>query len=177
MTRYSTLKEWKALKGDEALTDPERDLIECCRRGVPCTLGDGKRPEGPDPDRTIRADLLRFLILGGSDDCRVDESGVMLSGAYVRDRLDLRSTTAVGLRGFVNCAFEKELTAPQARFQMLNLQGSKLSGLNIEGAEITGSVRLRKGFHSTGEVSLARAKIGGQLSCEGGISRTLKGMR
>lgn len=168
MARYRTLKEWKALKGDEALTDPELHLIDCCRRGEPCILGDGKRPEGPDPDRTIRAELLRYLILGGSDDCRVDEIGVMLSGAYVRDRLDLRFTAAAGVTHLTHCDFEKDLWALHAKLQMLNMWGSMVPGLDAQGAEITGHVFLRDGFCATGRVGFAGAKIGGQLVCSDG---------
>ena len=81
MARLRTLAEWEALEGDEALTEPERHLIDSCRDGVACILDDGTRPEGPDPARTIRAGLLRYLILGGCDGCRVAEKGVQLRGA------------------------------------------------------------------------------------------------
>ena len=51
--------------GFEPLGAAEGALVQACVAGKPCELGDGSRPEGPDPARDIRADLLRFLILGG----------------------------------------------------------------------------------------------------------------
>ncbi|MGB7262152.1 MAG: hypothetical protein WBC68_08775, partial [Albidovulum sp.] len=96
MARYRTLAEWEGLTGDDALTEPERLLIECCQKGEPCSLGDGTRPEGPDPARTIRADLLRYLILGGCAECKLDEAGMRLAGAYIPDPFTLDFATAKG---------------------------------------------------------------------------------
>ncbi len=55
MPRFSTVAEFLALSGDEAPTTAERALIEACREGEPCTLGDGTLPDGPSDARTIRA--------------------------------------------------------------------------------------------------------------------------
>ncbi|MBI1418994.1 MAG: hypothetical protein GC146_17430 [Limimaricola sp.] len=150
------------------LSAAEQQLVDACKAGETCTLGDGTRPEGPDPARTIRADLLRFLILGGDDACRVDEYGVALRGAFIEGPLDLSFATARGRATMVACRFDQPIAAMQARFETLALGGSALPGLNAQGARIAGSVFLRKGFHATGTVSLAGAEIGGQLDCAGG---------
>ena len=54
-------------------TAAEEKLLANCQAGVPTVLGDGERPAGPSGARTVRAEVLRYLILGGCDDCRVDE--------------------------------------------------------------------------------------------------------
>jgi hypothetical protein len=41
-------------------------------------IGNGLCPEGNDPARTVRAGLLRLLILGGGDDLRLHEKGLRL---------------------------------------------------------------------------------------------------
>ena len=46
-------------------------------------IGNGLCPEGNDPARTVRAKLLRLLILGDGDDLRLHEKGLRLSGAEV----------------------------------------------------------------------------------------------
>ena len=52
-------------------------------------IGNGLCPEGSDPARTVRAELLRLLILGDGDDFRLHEKGLRLSGAEVTGTLDL----------------------------------------------------------------------------------------
>ncbi len=165
MARLRTLAEWEALKGEVALTEPERYLIECCREGRPCRLGDGSRPEGPHPDRNIRAELLRYLILGGCEKCKLDEWGVRLMGAFVKGRLDVSFARATGGTALVRCRFDNPVQALESRFQFLNLSGSWLPGLNAQGTNVSSSVRLSNGFVAMGKVSLSGAKIGGQLAC------------
>ena len=159
MARFCTLKDFQPLSA------PEQRLVDKCRDGEACVLGDGTRPGGPDTARTIRADLLRYLILGGCDDCRVDEWGVQLVGAYVTGQLDLSFAMAKGATALVRCHFETRIQALNARFQSLNFDGSFLPGLMAQGIEVTGHVFLRSGFTAKGEVSLAGARIAGQLSC------------
>jgi hypothetical protein len=168
MAHPRTLTDWQALTGDQALSKAERQLIECCREGAPCKLGDGMLPKRKSKARTIRADLLRWLILGGAEDCRVHEWGVRLAGAYVEGPLDLSFAEAKGPTGLTNCRFGAGITALAARLQLLFLTGSAVKGLNLQGASVTQNVFLRGNFKAKGEVSLAGAKIGGQLACDGG---------
>ncbi|HEX9856791.1 MAG TPA: hypothetical protein VGA75_00430, partial [Paracoccaceae bacterium] len=162
------MAEFTTIAAFRDLTEPERKLIAACRAGKPCILGDGTRPEAPSPQCTIRADLLRLLILGGSKDCGLHDHGVALGGAYVTGSLRLDFATAKGQTLLCDSAFTDEISAHQARLNLFSLEGSKLpGGLVAQGAEVTGDVFLRNGFHATGEVSVHGAKIGGQLNCEG----------
>ncbi|MCC5987238.1 MAG: hypothetical protein JJT95_06110 [Pararhodobacter sp.] len=169
-----TARHWADIERLEP-TEPERKLIAACKAGEPCVLGDGKRPEGPDPKRTIRAELLRYLILGGCDSCRVHEHGVRLAGAYVTGALDLSFATARGETGLFRCRFEYPVNAQQTRFDLFLLDGSALPGLLAMGMQATGSVFLRDGFEAEGEVYLTHATIGGQLACDGGSFKAAKG--
>ncbi len=145
----------------------ERRLIRACRKGVRCSLGDD-RPQGTDPVRTIRADILRYLILGGCDGCRTHEWGAQLRGAYIDGELDLSFATARGAIGLTDCRFVQPLILLQARLETLVLSGSALPSLQAQGIQVTGDVFLRNGFSAEGEVSLGGATIGGQLDCTEG---------
>ncbi len=149
-------------------TAAEEKLLANCQAGVPTVLGDGKRPAGPSGARTVRAEVLRYLILGGCDDCRVDESGIDLEGAYVSGALDLRFATAKHPISLDRCRFENAVEAMQLEAPLVSFQGSFLPGLNLQGANIHGNVFLRNKFHATGKVSLSGAVIGGSLDCSNG---------
>lgn len=117
--------------------------------------------------RTVRADLLRYLITGGCDGCKVHDLGVQLKGAYVLGLLDLNYAQAKGATRLGNCHFEQIIVAQYCRFSVLSLEGSNLqNGMNAQGAETVGSVHLRNMVSAEGGVALNSAKIGGQLACE-----------
>lgn len=148
------------------LTPAEGKLLEHCKSGNRCVLGDGKLPATKTPDREVRADLLRYLILGGCKDFRANGWGVTLSGAYISGALDLSFETTHKATGIQNCRFSEPFTAIQAKFKMLNLSGSSLPSINAQGAKLTGGAFLR-GVTATGQISLSGAQIGGQLDCNG----------
>lgn len=148
-------------------TPAEEALLVACAAGHWCELGDGELPpEDAGSDRLIRADVLRYLILGGCDACRVEGWGVRLAGARVTGRLDLSFQTARGATGLLFCHFDKGIEALQAKLAALNLNGSILPALNAQGAEVEGDVFLRD-VTATGEVGLSGAIIRGQLACDG----------
>lgn len=160
-----TYADIENLKGKAVLSPAEKKLIENCKRGEVTTLGDGTRPDGPSPERSIRADLLRYLILGGCERCQLHEKGVQLAGAWVDGKLDLSIGSAKGAVHMLKCAFAEPVVAYQAFFHRLVLNGSSLPGLRADGATVKGAVFLRK-LKSTGEVSLSGVEIGGQLSAK-----------
>lgn len=155
------------------LSPAEKKLVEKCKAGEICWLGD-ERPEGPSMERTIRAEVLRYLILGGCDECRVHERGVQLVGAWVEGSLDLSFATARGPTSLMCCRFDSGIRCLQARLELLDLGGSSVANLNLQGAHVSGHVFLRHGFKAQGmmkrggEVNLAGAVIDGQLACNGG---------
>ncbi|MCA1789777.1 MAG: hypothetical protein LC667_07945 [Thioalkalivibrio sp.] len=161
------------LREQGALTSAEETLIANCRAGKPTKLGQDV-PDGPNYARTIRADLLRFLITGGCADCPTHDFGVDLTGAYVTGTLDLSFATARGLTGLFDCRFESRIEALQARFGFLNLTRSHLQGLIAQGAQMTGGAFLRESTVK-GKVSFAGAGICGQLDCDGAHLENLEG--
>ncbi|MCA0870946.1 hypothetical protein LCL97_08925 [Seohaeicola saemankumensis] len=183
ITRWSDI----ATAYPDGLTPAEEQLIAACQAGEECKLEDGKLPlkgppsptgdtgedlQGPpSPTRAIRADLLRYLILGGCEECRVNGWGVQMEGAHVTGPLDLSFAQAKGVTGLPKCRFDRDITALQFRFELLNLSHSILSGLDLQGAVVNGSVFLRQ-IIANGKVDINGATIGGQLDCDGATFET-----
>jgi hypothetical protein len=164
MKRLRNWADIEALSGADALTAAEKSLIAACRAGEECVLGDGSRPEVPDPLRNIRAELLRYLILGGCDACKVSEEGVLVRGAYVTDGLDISFATARGATWMLQCSFAEDFFALQSQLQSLNLAGSRMPSLSGESLQIAGSLSLSRTLIAA--VNIPGASIGGQFRCD-----------
>lgn len=159
-----TFKEIQALEP----TKVENKLIDACKRGVECVLNDGERPRAADPECTIRAEILRYLILGGSRRCVVHQKGVQLSGAWIVGELDLSFCKANGPTEISSSVFSASFLARQAELEALDLSGSIVRWFEADGANVKGDVFFAHGFVAIGQVSLAGCAIGGQFSCTDG---------
>jgi hypothetical protein len=158
-----TYADIEKLDGEDALSDAERTLIENCKIGKVTILGDGTLPSGPSLERTIRAPLLRYLILGGCGSFQLHEWGIVLHGAYIADELDLRFAQRLCALSLYCCTFDSPIAARQGSFKFLQLDGCKLPALDAHGATVKGGVSLER-VDSSGEISFCGACIGGQLS-------------
>lgn len=146
-------------------TEAERRLIAACQEGEDCILSN-ERPTEPTEANTIRAELIRLLILGGTKDCGLDDSGVWLEGGWITGMLDLRFATGRGRLNLDACHFEVEPFLEHARLDRLSFAGSKLPGLWAPYLKVKGSLRLAHA-EMTGSTALNGAQIGGQVDCEG----------
>jgi hypothetical protein len=142
----------------------ERLLIEACRNGHECKLYE-TRPAERGENNSVRADLVRFLALGGDDQAPVHEAGVLLSGAWILGQLDLTSCDVTRRLLLENCWFVEQIKADDARLPLLSLSGSLVPGFSGNRLKISGDLILRDGFLSQGEVCLVGSEIGGDLSC------------
>ena len=166
MQRITTIDDFLTWTGDDAPTAAERTLITACRQDG--THDFGPRPTEPDPKVTLRADLLRHLITGGTPACGLHPSGLRLKGAWIAGQLDLSFLQAVGQTVVTHCHFDMAPQFPQTRFHLLNLEYCHLPGLSAQRMDVTGSTVLRN-LISTGTVDVAGSTIGGQLSCTDAI--------
>lgn len=164
---FKTVNEFLALTGPDAPTTAERALIEACRAGEPCILSRTRPTSGRDAN-TVRAALLRLLILSSTPNCGLHARGVTLLGAWITGTLDLAYCTALGQTVLHQCHFNEEPQFPSAKLNLLNLHGSHLPGLFAQGMAVTGSVFLRS-LTATGTVDVNAAKIGGHLDCTGAV--------
>ena len=158
------IRTWEELQARE-LTPAEEQLIEACQKGERCVLGNGALPpEGtPDPSRHIRSDVLRYLILGGCDDCKVDIVGVWVQGAHITGTLELDYTTACGAIRVHDSRFNNQLSMAQTKCRFLFLDGCNLQGIAAEGLVTTGNAFLRN-ITTKAQINLASASIKGQLA-------------
>jgi len=161
--QFKTVEEFRAQTGKDKPSQAEEALIKACRAGEPCILSTTRPTSGTDAN-TIRARLLRLLILGGTTECGVHERGVTVVGAWVTDSLDLAYCTARGQTALDACHFFERTTFTSAKLNLLSLEGSHIPGLFAQGMEVSSSVFLRN-LTATGTVDLNAAKIGGQLDC------------
>lgn len=124
-----------------------------------------------NPLYTIRAELLRELVLGRSGE-HLDPLGVRVHGARITGTLDLTHVPAavgIELRG---CVFECPVLMVSARLPWLTLAGSQLCALDCDGLQVDGDVLLGDGFTATGQsdygaLRLLGARIKGQLNLNG----------
>jgi adhesin HecA-like repeat protein len=124
-----------------------------------------------NPRYTVRAELLRDLILRRNGEC-LDPLGVRVHGARITGTLDLThvpATVGVELRG---CFFEHPLLLVGARLPWLALAGSQLPALDADGLVVNGDLLLGEGFTVAGRgehaaVRLLGAHITGQLNING----------
>ncbi|MEM6904629.1 MAG: hypothetical protein AAF568_01935 [Pseudomonadota bacterium] len=117
---------------------------------------------------TIRAELIRYLLLGGDDDHPVDPSGVRILGAWITGVLELEGCTNLPILILADCEIAATPILRGARGHTFSFDGSRMSGLEAAMLKTSGGVYLRNGFEATGEVQLVGAEIGGNLDCAGG---------
>jgi hypothetical protein len=161
---FTSIAEFEAT---ESPTPAETELIEACRAGNPCILGDGILPPTakPSPDRDVRAKLLRLLILGGTPDCGLHQSGVWLEGGYIAGELDLNFAKARSRCVLHGCRFSEKPQFAQTEFAQLSLERSHLPGLVAPGVKVETDLVLRN-ITATGTVDMNGARIGGQMDCD-----------
>ena len=170
-----TWDDYKKAREAGQVSKAEQRFVAHCQAGTECVLGDGSRPDGPSRARSIGADLLRYLIVGGCGGCKLHEVGVALTGAYIAEPLNLMYCKAVGMTRLASCRFEKGIRAEQASFDLLNLQDSACFGLSADRITVKGSIFLRGDFISYKEVRLVGAVVGGQIDCINGSFRNIGG--
>lgn len=165
------------LQAIRKLSPAEERLLQCCAKGevwVP-NRWNGNRPEKPTAANTIRADLVRFLALGGDMHNPVHEEGVMLRGGWISGGLDLQQCKAPARLDLRKCEFVGEPILTAASLPELVFCGSRVPGLTADRLKVMGNIFLNDGFEAKGEVRLLSAEIGGNLECSGGKFTDLNG--
>ena len=158
----------------------EQQLVSCLSEGIPCLVGNQKRPSeqiiessdsGKQPN-AIRGEVIRFFVYGGDYHHPVRGTNIVLKGAWIsddKDALNLIHMCTPYALNFERCHFDVLIRAPRMECAALYLDGSLLrKGLWGDGLAVTGSVRMGRGFRADRKVRLVGANIGGNLDCGGG---------
>jgi hypothetical protein len=163
-----------ASKSLSEVSSRERALVAALTSGcvVECSqLSTEKLGSTDNPRYTIRAELLRELVLGRSGE-KLDPLGLRVHGARIVGTLDLTHVpAAVGIE-LRDCFFEHAVLLVSARLPWLTLAGSHLPALDGDGLHVDGDMLLGDGFTATGQgdygaVRLLGAHVKGQLNFNG----------
>ena len=157
------------------LSIAEQKIVDEIHIGDFVSVDTGERPDARTDDNHVRAELIRFLALGGGDDLFVHEKGVCIGGAWIDGVLDLdgcRLSSDLCLHG---CHFVAAPDLLGARCTSLSFNGSDLPGLQAGRLRTEGSLHIRDA-EIEGECHLNSARIGGNLELDGAELRNPEGM-
>lgn len=149
-----------------ALGPAEVTLVEGIGTGAFDRLGSGGLPEAGDETRKIRAELIRFLLLGGPEAPRMHEKGLRLGGAWIAGTLDLEGCRLPCDIGLLDCRFDATPVLRSAIIDTLAFDGSDLPGLDADRVDARGDLLFRSAA-IRGPVQLRGARVGGDLIFDG----------
>lgn len=149
-----------------ALGPAEVTLVDGLGTGAFDRLGSGGLPEAGDETRRIRADLIRFLLLGGPEAPRMHEKGLRLGGAWIVGTLDLEGCRLPCDIGLLDCRFDATPILRSAIIDTLAFDGSDLPGLDADRLDARGDLLFRSAA-IRGPVQLRGARVGGDLIFDG----------
>lgn len=157
------------------LTEPERKIWQAAATGTLVDLRKHK-PELDDPEkgtewgseRTVRAEVIADLLLGGDEAASMTVRGVRLQGACIIGDLDLEATTLRCSLSLLDCSFTSALNLDEATAVSVRLSGSRVPAISANQLLTRGNLLLNAGFRASGGVGLTGAHIGGVFSCTGG---------
>lgn len=144
-------------------SEAEQKLIDECSGPDRVVFGDGELPPEDNGAPRLRAGLLRFILLGGDGAPVLHDKGLRLRGAQITGQLDLQGCDCPRDITFSQCRLDAPLNLVNARMRGLHFSGAVLAGFSADNAQLSGSVFLRDGTVSNGEISLAGARIAGDL--------------
>jgi hypothetical protein len=173
-----TVLERSMIRSD--LTDTETKVWQAAATGtlVDLRVGDPKR-DSPEKwrewgeERTVRAEVIADLLLGGGEVGTASVRGVRLQGARITGALNLEATTLRCPLALLDCSFACAIDLTEATAVSVRLSGSHVPAVRARQLLTRGDLRLDEGFSVLGGVGLASAHITGQFDCTGGSSPTL----
>jgi hypothetical protein len=174
--RFSTLTA-----AEERLLDSVADGEEADYESPTNAKNDLRYADTWGPERTIRAEVLRWLCADPEASRQINPRGILIHAATIEGRLNLAYTTISVPLSLRHCAVKAGVNLVYADTRTLIFEGSILGGsgraaLNVTRAHVRGDVFLTDGFHAKGEVQLVGASIDGGLSCAKGTFHPPKGI-
>ncbi|MEM7470627.1 MAG: hypothetical protein AAF340_04685 [Pseudomonadota bacterium] len=149
------------------LTEAEQKLVDDAVNPNRTSFADGALPPSADDNVTIRADLIRHLLLSAP----LHDKGVRLRGAWIKGALDLQGCDCERDISLTACHLPEPVNLTNANLRGLHISGCRLGGLVADNASFSGSIYLRAGTLISGEVSLSGASVGGDVQiCDGEIA-------
>ncbi|WP_030662668.1 hypothetical protein [Streptomyces cellulosae] len=153
----------------EDLTPPEERVWRAFSTGADVdfrevTGEDAANGDGWGPERTVRASVLRALLLDGpQEDGEI--ASLRLAGARVTGMLDLQYATIDHPVRLRHCHFDAAPRFYACRLRELNLSESALPGLTAQAVRVDGVLRMTRA-RFRGPVRLGGAQLAGSLYME-----------
>lgn len=144
-------------------SDAEQKLIDECSMPDRVVFGDGELPAQGNGAPALRAALIRHILKGAEGAPQLHAKGLRIRGAQITGMLDLQGAECRRDITFSQCRIEAPLNLVNARMRGLHFSGAHIAGLSADNAQFAGSLFLRDGTVSRGEIALAGARIGGDL--------------
>lgn len=145
------------------LSNAESRLWAAVTLGKVCKFGDAL-PKSPKAGKLIRADFLRFLLLGADENAPVREKGIKLQGAWITGELDLECAKVCSI-WFRNCRFDNNIYARNAKCFDVDFTGCKLQSIDLSVAHIDGQA-VFVNAEVNGNILFTDAKIDAALDCK-----------
>ena len=121
-----------------------------------------------DPQREIRAELIRWLCVDPNAIKLIQPDGVSVIGASVVGSLNLDYVhPPFGVR-LVRSSIPDLMSLQSAELGILSLSGSYTGEIHGGSSHLLHGVYMNSGFHASGEVFLGGSQIDGNLICSGG---------
>ncbi|MCX4630854.1 membrane-associated oxidoreductase [Streptomyces sp. NBC_01443] len=155
------------------LTPAERRVWEAFPRGDGVDFREHPEDSSVDgagwgPERTVRAEVLRALLLGAGPAEEGRVAGLKIKGARITGKLDLRYAAVDHPIRLRDCWFERKPLLYGAQLKALVLGYSTLPGLTAATVRVDVVLRLSC-CRITGPVRLQGAKISGGLFLQGAV--------
>jgi hypothetical protein len=126
-------------------------------------LNDVAKAESWGRERTVRADLLAWLVSDADASKLVHPSGVGLAAARIVGRLDLSYLEVIHPLTLLDCSVPDGIDISHARLNSVDLRRSRTGTIDGDLSTVRGDLDLRLGHYDS--ISLFRAEIGGNLDC------------
>ena len=111
-------------------------------------------------DRRIPANAIRTVLIG--DHTGFDPRGIRITGARITGNVDLAHITFDYPLHLVRCRIDQPINLESAKLQELNLTGSLIRSLSLDGATIAGDISAAR-VTTHGEICAHSATIDGQV--------------
>lgn len=167
------------------LSEAERRLLRAAPKGEFATCGPNASDSDPannpananswGSEREIRAEVIRWLCLDSEAVQKVDPRGLRIYAGKITGELDLSFASIVFPLILRRCRLCVDANLMYLKTPTLNLSGSRTQSILADGASVAGSVFLRSGFCSEGELRLLGVRIGSALDCSGSVFKNRGG--
>ncbi|MBI1804606.1 MAG: hypothetical protein HYR77_09070 [Ignavibacteria bacterium] len=121
-----------------------------------------------DTTRVLRATRIAWLCRDPQASILVSDKGIQVRGVRIDEGFDVEESKITFLLYFEKCSFKDKINLRNAEIKSLYLIGTHTASIQANGLIVEKDCFLRDGFKAEGEVSLLRAKIGGDLDCSSG---------